>query len=141
MPENQNDPVRDSFKAIVAPPLIGWISSRRAAGEIDLAPYSWLYGCRARGELKAFVCNFPIWELHEQARRRSHAASINKEKVLGRRRRGPRGHRGSRHRPARPNADGCRSLTGREERARDRHIVLRPVIGGYDRFIRDGLLL
>jgi hypothetical protein len=49
MPENQNDPARDSFKAIVAPPLIGWIRSRRAAGEIDLAPYSWLYGVsRAR---------------------------------------------------------------------------------------------
>lgn len=30
----------DPFKAIVAPRVIGWISSRSAAGQVNLAPYS-----------------------------------------------------------------------------------------------------
>ena len=34
----------DPFKAIVAPRPIGWITSMSAAGEINLAPYSWFNG-------------------------------------------------------------------------------------------------
>lgn len=39
-PEDGHGLPHDPFKAIVAPRMIGWISSRDAAGRVNLAPYS-----------------------------------------------------------------------------------------------------
>ena len=38
----------DPFKAIVAPRPIGWISSISAAGQVNLAPYSYFNGVSSR---------------------------------------------------------------------------------------------
>ncbi|MES2402474.1 MAG: flavin reductase family protein [Pseudomonadota bacterium] len=40
-PENGHGLPHDPFKAIVAPRVIGWISSRSAQGRVNLAPYSY----------------------------------------------------------------------------------------------------
>jgi len=79
----------DPFKAIVAPRPIGWITSMSAAGEINLAPYSWFNGVSSRPpmvmfsseerkdsltfieETKEFVCNFATYELREQVNQTS----------------------------------------------------------------------
>ena len=51
-PGKKNHGLRhDPFKAIIAPRPIGWISSRSAKGEINLAPYSFLTACRASHRL------------------------------------------------------------------------------------------
>ena len=44
----------DTFKAIVAPRPIGWITSISSAGEINLAPYSWFNGVCSRPNLVMF---------------------------------------------------------------------------------------
>ena len=74
----------DPFKAIVAPRPIGWISSRSANGEVNLAPYSFFNGVSSvppiimfssEGrkdsltfieETREFVCNLATWELRQQ---------------------------------------------------------------------------
>src|SRR6201985_1997102 len=43
-PKNGHGLKHDPFNAIVAPRPIGWISSRGAAGNINLAPYSFFNG-------------------------------------------------------------------------------------------------
>ena len=71
----------DPFKALVAPRPIGWITSLSAAGEINLAPYSFFNAFQARPHLvgfasdgrkdsvtfveetKEFVCNFVTLDL------------------------------------------------------------------------------
>jgi len=71
----------DPFKAIVAPRPIGWITSRSAKGEINLAPYSFFNGVSTDPpmvmfssdgrkdsvtfieETKEFVCNLATWDL------------------------------------------------------------------------------
>ena len=72
---------RDPFKAIIAPRPIGWISSRSAKGEINLAPYSFFNGVSSDPpivmfasegrkdsltfveESGEFVCNLATWDL------------------------------------------------------------------------------
>jgi len=74
----------DPFKAIVAPRPIGWITSISAAGEVNLAPYSFFNGVNSRphvvmfasegpkdsvsfiAETGEFVCNLATWELRAQ---------------------------------------------------------------------------
>ncbi|TMJ51467.1 MAG: flavin reductase family protein [Alphaproteobacteria bacterium] len=43
-PKNGHGPRHDPFNAIVAPRPIGWISSRGANGNVNLAPYSFFNG-------------------------------------------------------------------------------------------------
>jgi flavin reductase (DIM6/NTAB) family NADH-FMN oxidoreductase RutF len=43
-PKNGHGLKHDPFNAIVAPRPIGWISSRDAKGNINLAPYSFFNG-------------------------------------------------------------------------------------------------
>ena len=74
----------DPFKAIIAPRPIGWISSRNAKGEINLAPYSFFNGVSSRPpigmlssegrkdsltfveETREFVCSLATWDLRHQ---------------------------------------------------------------------------
>jgi flavin reductase (DIM6/NTAB) family NADH-FMN oxidoreductase RutF len=73
----------DPFKALVAPRPIGWISSMNAAGQVNLAPYSFFnaigeeppmlafssYGAKDSatfaGELREFVWNLVTFDLRE----------------------------------------------------------------------------
>jgi flavin reductase (DIM6/NTAB) family NADH-FMN oxidoreductase RutF len=73
----------DPFKALVAPRPIGWISSVNAAGQVNLAPYSFFnaigeeppmlafssYGAKDSatfaGEVKEFVWNLATFDLRE----------------------------------------------------------------------------
>jgi flavin reductase (DIM6/NTAB) family NADH-FMN oxidoreductase RutF len=73
----------DPFKALVAPRPIGWISSMNAAGQVNLAPYSFFnaigeeppmlafssYGAKDSatfaGEVKEFVWNLATFDLRE----------------------------------------------------------------------------
>ena len=70
----------DPFKAIVAPRPIGWITSISAAGEVNLAPYSFFNAVSGAppcvmfssdgykdsvaniAETREFVCNLATWE-------------------------------------------------------------------------------
>jgi flavin reductase (DIM6/NTAB) family NADH-FMN oxidoreductase RutF len=70
----------DPFKAIVAPRPIGWITSISAAGEVNLAPYSFFNAVSGSppcvmfssdgykhsvaniAETREFVCNLATWE-------------------------------------------------------------------------------
>jgi flavin reductase (DIM6/NTAB) family NADH-FMN oxidoreductase RutF len=70
----------DPFKAIVAPRPIGWITSMSAAGEVNLAPYSFFNAVSGAppcvmfssdgykdsvaniAETREFVCNLTTWE-------------------------------------------------------------------------------
>jgi flavin reductase (DIM6/NTAB) family NADH-FMN oxidoreductase RutF len=79
--KNDHGLPRDPFKAIVAPRPIGWITSMSAAGEINLAPYSFfnavsdeppivLFSSEGRKdslafieETKEFVCNLAVFDL------------------------------------------------------------------------------
>ena len=74
----------DPLKAIIAPRPIGWISSRSAKGEINLAPYSFFNGVSSDPpivmfssegrkdsltfveETREFVCNLATWDLRHQ---------------------------------------------------------------------------
>src|SRR5262249_48068492 len=87
--KNDHGLPHDPFKAIVAPRPIGWITSMSAAGEINLAPYSWFNGVSSRPpmvmfaseerkdsltfieETGEFVCNFATYELREEVNRTS----------------------------------------------------------------------
>jgi flavin reductase (DIM6/NTAB) family NADH-FMN oxidoreductase RutF len=79
--KNDHGLPRDPFKAIVSPRPIGWITSMSAAGEINLAPYSFfnavsdtppivLFSSEGRKdsiafveETKEFVCNLAVFDL------------------------------------------------------------------------------
>ena len=53
--KNDHGLPHDPFKAIVAPRPIGWITSMSAAGEINLAPYSWFNGVSSRPPMVMFA--------------------------------------------------------------------------------------
>jgi flavin reductase (DIM6/NTAB) family NADH-FMN oxidoreductase RutF len=81
---DRNVLAHDPFKALVAPRPIGWISTKNAAGEINLAPYSFFnaigenppmlafsssgakHSATFAGELEEFVWNLVSFELREQ---------------------------------------------------------------------------
>jgi len=128
--KNDHGLPHDPFKAIVAPRPIGWITSVSASGEINLAPYSWFNGVSSRPpmvmfsseerkdsltfieETGEFVCNFATYELREQVNLTSapFPRGVNEMEKCGLAPAPSRlvKRRGSRHRHARSNANGCR---------------------------------
>jgi flavin reductase (DIM6/NTAB) family NADH-FMN oxidoreductase RutF len=156
----------DPFKALVAPRPIGWITSLSAAGEVNLAPYSWFNGVSSAPpmmmfsselrkdtltfieETREFVCNFATWELREQVNLSSapFPRGVNEMEKCGLKPAPSRLVRPPRV-AASPAALECKwvqtvSLADVEGRPTDRHLVIGQVIGVYidERFIRDGLL-
>jgi flavin reductase (DIM6/NTAB) family NADH-FMN oxidoreductase RutF len=156
----------DPFKAIVAPRPIGWITSMSAAGEVNLAPYSWFNGVSSAPpmvmfsselrkdtltfieETREFVCNFATFDLREQVNLSStpFPRGVNEMEKCGL-------AAAPSHlvKPPRVAASPCAleckwvqtvSLADVEGRPTDRHVVFGQVIGVYidERFIRDGLL-
>lgn len=81
--DNKHGLRHDPFKALVAPRPIGWISSLNAAGQVNLAPYSYfnavsdnphvvLFGSQRRKDSQSnieetgeFVCNLATWDLRD----------------------------------------------------------------------------
>jgi flavin reductase (DIM6/NTAB) family NADH-FMN oxidoreductase RutF len=164
--KNDHGLPHDPFKAIVAPRPIGWITSMSAAGEVNLAPYSWFNGVSSRPpqvmfsseerkdslafieETGEFVCNFATYELREQVNQTSapyprgvdEMATAHLEAAPSRLVRPPRV-------AAAPCALECKwlrtvSLDDCDGRPADRHVVFGQVVGVYidERFIHDGLL-
>jgi len=164
--KNDHGLPHDPFKAIVAPRPIGWITSMSAAGEINLAPYSWFNGVSSRPpmvmfssetrkdslafieETKEFVCNFTTYELREQvnltsaplARGVNEMASAGLAAAPSRLVRPPRV-------AASPCALECKllqivDLRDLDGRASQRYVVFGQVVGVHidDRFIKDGRL-
>jgi flavin reductase (DIM6/NTAB) family NADH-FMN oxidoreductase RutF len=164
--KNNHGLPHDPFKAIVAPRPIGWITSMSAAGQINLAPYSWFNGVSSNPptvmfsselrkdtltfieETREFVCNFATWELREQVNLSAapFPRGINEMEKCGL-------VPAPSHlvKPPRVAASPCSleckwlqtvPLADCEGRLTDRHVVFGQVIGVYidERFIRDGLL-
>jgi flavin reductase (DIM6/NTAB) family NADH-FMN oxidoreductase RutF len=52
-------PLAPLFNAIVAPRPIGWISSVSAAGDVNLAPFSYFNGLSSAPPMVMFTCNAP----------------------------------------------------------------------------------
>jgi len=87
--KNDHGLPHDPVKAIIAPRPIGWITSMSAAGEINLAPYSFFNGVSSRPavvmfssegikdsltfitETKEFVCNLATFDLRDAMNRTS----------------------------------------------------------------------
>lgn len=102
-PENGHGLPHDPFKAIVAPRVIGWISSCSADGQVNLAPYSYfgtfasnpkVIGFSSEGfkdtmrnieETGEFVWNLASLPLAEQMNRSSMAVArgVNEFKLAG----------------------------------------------------------
>jgi flavin reductase (DIM6/NTAB) family NADH-FMN oxidoreductase RutF len=156
----------DPFKAIVAPRPIGWITSVSAAGDINLAPYSWFNGVSSRPpmvmfsseqrkdsvtfieETGEFVCNFATFELREQVNQTSAPYPRGVNEMTGA---GLASAPSRLVRPPRVAASPCAleckwlrtvSLDDCDGAPTDRHVVFGQVIGIHidDQFIRNGLL-
>lgn len=167
-PEKRDPSVlpHDPFKAIVAPRPIGWISSISAAGEVNLAPYSWFNGVSSRPncvmfssegykdsaknieETKEFVCNFATWELREQVNATSAhlPRNVNEMELAGLEPAPSRIVKPPRVAAA-PCALECKLLTivplkGLDGRTLEARIIVGQVVGIYidDRFIKNGML-
>jgi flavin reductase (DIM6/NTAB) family NADH-FMN oxidoreductase RutF len=156
----------DPFKAIVAPRPIGWITSVSAAGDINLAPYSWFNGVSSAPpmvmfaselrkdtltfieETKEFVCNFATFKLREQVNLSStpFPRGVNEMEKCGLAA-APSHFVKPPRIAASPCALECRwlktvSLADVDGHDTDRHVVFGQVIGIYidEQFIHDGLL-
>jgi flavin reductase (DIM6/NTAB) family NADH-FMN oxidoreductase RutF len=156
----------DPFKAIVAPRPIGWISTMSAAGEINLAPYSFFNGVSSDppmvmfssegrkdslafvSETKEFVCNFAAWDLREQmnATSRPFPRGIDEMKETG-----LEPAPSVLVKPPRVKASPCAMeckwlqtvrLDDLDGEATDHYVVFGQVVGVHidERFIKDGLL-
>jgi flavin reductase (DIM6/NTAB) family NADH-FMN oxidoreductase RutF len=164
--KNDHGLPHDPFKAIVAPRPIGWITSMSAAGEINLAPYSYFNGLSSRPpvvmfssegrkdsltfieETKEFVCNLAVFELREAM----NQTSAPFERGVNEMRRAGLEPAPSRLvKPPRVAASPCAleckwlktvSLADLDGRALDAHVVIGQVVGIHieDRFIHNGLL-
>ena len=154
----------DPFKALVAPRPIGWISTVSAAGELNLAPYSYfnafssqppIVGFSSEGdkdsstfamETGEFVWSMATWDLRDQmnataaslARGESEFAHARLESAPSRLVRPPRV-------AASPAAFECRvtemvKLKDVDGRDSGRRLVLGRVVGIYvdERFVRQG---
>jgi len=154
----------DPFKALVAPRPIGWISTVSAAGELNLAPYSYfnafssnppIVGFSSEGdkdsstfamETGEFVWSMATWDLRDQmnataaslARGESEFAHARLESAPSRLVRPPRV-------AASPAAFECRvtemvKLKDIDGRDSGRRLVLGRVVGIYvdERFVRHG---
>jgi len=164
--KNDHGLPRDPFKAIVTPRPIGWITSMSAAGEINLAPYSFFNGVSSRPavvmfssegrkdslafiqETREFVCNLATWELREAMNLTSAPMprGVNEMQAAGLE---PAPSRLVK--PPRVAASPCAlecallQIVPIEDvggQAIDCHVVFGQVIGVHidDRFIRDGML-
>jgi flavin reductase (DIM6/NTAB) family NADH-FMN oxidoreductase RutF len=155
----------DPFKAIVAPRPIGWISALNAAGEVNLAPYSFFNAVSTRpplvmfasegfkdavafiAETGEFVCSLATYALRDQMnmtsaplpRGQSEFTHAGLEMAPSRLVRPPRV-------AASPAALECRLLSIQElcdveGRKLDRHVVFGQVIGVHidEAFLKDGL--
>jgi flavin reductase (DIM6/NTAB) family NADH-FMN oxidoreductase RutF len=156
----------DPFKAIVAPRPIGWITSMSAAGEINLAPYSYFNGVSSRPamvmfssegfkdtvtfieETKEFVCNLATFSLREAMNATSapFPRGINEMERAGLAATPSRLVKPPRVADA-PCALECKwlqtvPLADLDGRAIDRYAVFGQVVGVFidDRFIVNGLL-
>ena len=156
----------DPFKAIVAPRPIGWITSMSAAGQINLAPYSFFNGvCSSPNlvmfssegrkdslafiqETGEFVCNLATWDLRDAM----NVTSAPFERGVNEMERAGLAPAPSRLvKPPRVAASPCAlecvllqivPMNDIEGRALDAHVVFGQVIGVHidDQFIKDGLL-
>lgn len=164
--KNDHGLPHDPFKAIVAPRPIGWITSMSAAGEINLAPYSFFNGVASRPavvmfssegrkdsltfirETGEFVCNLATWDLRDamnqsaapMPRGVNEMAEVGLDPAPSRLVKPPRV-------AASPCALECVLLqivpiADIERRDLDTHVVFGQVIGVHidERFIRNGRL-
>jgi flavin reductase (DIM6/NTAB) family NADH-FMN oxidoreductase RutF len=156
----------DPFKAIVAPRPIGWITTISAAGQINLAPYSYFNGVLSRPNLVMFssegfkdsvrniqetgefVCNLATWDLRDAMN--STSAPVPRG-VNEMERAGLAPAPSKLVKPPRvaasPAALECKMLQivplkDLDGKALDGHVVIGRVIGVYidDKFIHDGRL-
>lgn len=156
----------DPFKAIVAPRPIGWVSTISAAGNVNLAPYSYFNGVLSRPNLVMFssegfkdsvrnvqetgefVCNLATWDLREQMNVTAAPMPAGENEMI----RAALAPAPSKLvRPPRVAASPCAleckllqivPLNDLEGKFLDGHLVLGQVVGVYidDRFIVDGRL-
>ena len=164
--KNDHGLPHDPFKAIVAPRPIGWITSMSAAGDINLAPYSFFNGLNSRPpvvffssegrkdsvafieETREFVCNLATYDLRDAMNQTSapfprgvdEMAAVGLAPAPSRLVKPPRV-------AAAPCALECRllqivPLADLDGRDLDTHVVIGQVVGVHidDRFLRDGLL-
>ncbi len=166
-PRKRNHGLRhDPFKAIVAPRPIGWISSRSAKGEINLAPYSFFNGVSddppivifsSEGrkdsltfveETGEFVCNLATWELRNQMNSTSGPFPRGVNEMMET---GLEPARSNLVMPPRVQASPCAleckwlqtvALKNVDKMPIDRYVVFGQVVGIHidERFIKDGLL-
>lgn len=164
--KNDHGLPHDPFKAIVTPRPIGWITSISAAGELNLAPYSFFNGVASRppivmfssegrkdslafiADTHEFVCNLATWDLRDAMNATSAPLPRGSSEMA---------HAGLEAAPSRlvkpprvaasPCALECKllqivQLSDIEGRALDNHVVFGQVIGVHidDRYIRNGLL-
>jgi flavin reductase (DIM6/NTAB) family NADH-FMN oxidoreductase RutF len=156
----------DPFKAIVAPRPIGWITTRSAKGEINLAPYSFFNGVSSRPpvvcfssegrkdsvtfieETGEFVCNLATYDLRLAINETSasYPRGVNEMLAAGLTPAASRLVAPPRVAQA-PCALECRwlktvPLTDIDGRPLDNHVVFGQVVGVYidDRFLKDGRL-
>lgn len=161
-----HDLKHDPFKAIVAPRPVGWITSMNAAGEINLAPYSYFNGVSSRPpmvmfssegrkdsltfieETKEFVCNLATFDLRGAMNQTSapYPRGVNEMERAGLAPAPSRLVKPPRI-AASPCALECKwlqtvALDDLDGHAIDRHVVFGQVVGIYidDCFLVDGLL-
>lgn len=164
--KNDHGLPHDPFKAIVAPRPVGWITTMSAAGEINLAPYSYFNGVLTRPplvmfssegrkdsltfveETKEFVCNLATWDLREQMNKTSapFPRGVNEMETVGLEPAPCRLVKAPRVKES-PCAMECKwlqtvALHDIDGRPLDGYVVIGQVIGIHidDRFIRNGLL-
>jgi flavin reductase (DIM6/NTAB) family NADH-FMN oxidoreductase RutF len=164
--KNDHGLPHDPFKAIVAPRPIGWITSMSAAGEVNLAPYSFFNGVSTRPpvvmfasegrkdtvtfieETKEFVCNLATYDLREQMNLSSAPLprGVNEMEKVGLKPAPSRLVKPPRV-AATPCALECKwlqtvRLSDIDGRALDNYVTFGQVVGVYidDRFITNGLL-
>jgi flavin reductase (DIM6/NTAB) family NADH-FMN oxidoreductase RutF len=156
----------DPFKAIVAPRPIGWITSRSAKGEINLAPYSFFNGVSSRPpvvcfssegrkdsltfieETREFVCNLATYDLRLAVNETSAPYPRGANEMLAAGLTAAPSHLVAPPRVAQaPCALECRwlhtvSLRDVEGRPLDSHVVFGQVVGVYidDRYLKKGRL-
>jgi flavin reductase (DIM6/NTAB) family NADH-FMN oxidoreductase RutF len=154
----------DPLKALIAPRPIGWVSTTNAAGDVNLAPYSFfnafssrpmILGFSSEGvkdsltfarECGEFVWNMPTWELRELMNATSATLPRGDSEFV---------HAGLQTAPSRlvrpprvaaaPAALECKvtdiiQLKDIDHRPLDNYLVLGQVVGVHidDAFIRDG---
>jgi flavin reductase (DIM6/NTAB) family NADH-FMN oxidoreductase RutF len=156
----------DPFKAIVTPRPIGWITSRSAKGEINLAPYSFFNGVSSQPpvvcfssegrkdsltyieETREFVCNLATYDLRLAVNETSapYPRGVNEMLAAGLSPAPSQLVAPPRVAQA-PCALECRwlqtvSLHDVEGRALDSHVVFGQVVGIYidDGFLKHGRL-